>query len=66
MDFPDGIRAYKPGEKVPDFIISTLVVNEHFLNWLSNNAIGGEVKLDIKLSKDGNKHYIQHNTYKSG
>ena len=64
-DFPSGIRVFKPTEAMPSFIKATIVVSPEFMEWYEKNKMEGEVKLDIKESKDGTKYYLGHNTYKS-
>ncbi len=65
MEFPQGIRAFKPNEKAPDFVKANLVINGEFMEWYQNNNNGGEVRLDLKESKNG-KYYLAKNEYTPG
>ncbi len=65
MIFPEGIRVFKPNEKAPDFVKGTLTVNGEFIEWYQNNNKDGEVRLDIKESKNG-KYYLSKNEYTPG
>jgi len=64
-DFVDGLRAYKPSEKAPDFVVANLLANAKELSeWLSENADAeGFVRFTIKESKGG-KYYCQKDDYK--
>jgi len=68
LQFPEGIKAFKPHENAPSYVLSRVVIHvEEFANWLNENAgrfqdANGKVKLDLKLSKK-NTHYLSINTY---
>jgi hypothetical protein len=70
--FPKGIRAFKPRENAPDFVVTELVVNLKELGvfWRENDDLltdykgEDQLKLTVLKSKDGTKHNIQVNTFK--
>ena len=70
--FPKGIRAFKPRENAPQFVVSELVIDPKELvqyckdnqNLLSDYKGTEQLKLTVLLSKDGTKHNIQVNTFK--
>ena len=70
--FPKGIRAFKPRENAPDFVVTELVVNlkELGIFWRENDDLltdykgEDQLKLTVLKSKDGTKHNIQVNTFK--
>ena len=70
--FPKGIRAFKPRENAPQFIVTELVVNakELFEYTMQNQSLltdykgESQLKLTVMVSKDGTKHNIQVNTFK--
>lgn len=67
LQFPEGIKAFKPNEKAPNYIISNVVIDiEKFVMWLSDNANkyqnDGKLRLDLKLSRK-DTHYLCVNTY---
>jgi hypothetical protein len=70
--FPKGIRAFKPRETAPDFVVTELVVNLKELGvfWRENDDLltdykgEDQLKLTVLKSKDGTKHNIQVNTFK--
>jgi hypothetical protein len=70
--FPKGIRAFKPRETAPDFVVTELVVNlkELGIFWRENDDLltdykgEDQLKLTVLKSKDGTKHNIQVNTFK--
>ena len=70
--FPKGIRAFKPRENAPQFVISELVIDPKELvqycnenkNLLTDYKGADQLKLTVLLSKDGTKHNIQVNTFK--
>ena len=63
--FVDGLRAFKPSEKAPDFIKANIVIDVVMLtNWLNENANAeGVVRLVIKESKGG-KFYAEKDSFK--
>ena len=70
--FPKGIRAFKPRETAPDFVVTELVIDPKELAQycnenkalLSDYKGADQLKLTVLKSKDGTKHNIQVNTYK--
>ena len=70
--FPQGIRAFKPRETAPDFVVTELVIDPVELaqyckanqNLLSDYKGNDQIKLTVLKSKDGTKHNVQVNTYK--
>ena len=70
--FPKGIRAFKPRENAPQFVVSELVIDPKELvqyckdnqNLLSDYKGTEQLKLTVLLSKDGTKHNVQVNTFK--
>lgn len=60
--FLDGIRAFRPNEKAPEYVIANLVINvselESFLKKQTNN----EVKVDLKRSQKGS-FYLEVNSW---
>ena len=70
--FPKGIRAFKPRENAPDFVVTELVVTLKELGvfWRENDDLltdykgEDQLKLTVLKSKDGTKHNIQVNTFK--
>jgi hypothetical protein len=70
--FPKGIRAFKPRENAPQFVVSELVIDPKELvqycnenkNLLIDYKGADQLKLTVLLSKDGTKHNIQVNTFK--
>lgn len=62
--YPKGMNAFKPHDKAPDFIITTLSINrETFMEWLSKET-DEYVKLNVLKYQDGSKHNVQVNEYK--
>lgn len=66
--FPEGISAFKPHEKSPDWVIANLSINpKAFGEWLRANKQHidekGYLKIDVLLAKSG-KYYTAVNTYK--
>jgi hypothetical protein len=60
--FVNGLRAFKPHEKAPDFIISDLAGDrDQLIEWLKKQE--PTFKFQIKRSKDG-KYYAELNTWK--
>lgn len=70
--FPKGIRAFKPRETAPDFVVTELVIDPVELaqyckanqNLMSEYKGNDQIKLTVLKSKDGTKHNVQVNTYK--
>ena len=70
--FPKGIRAFKPRENEPDFVVTELVINLKELGvfWRENDDLltdykgEDQLKLTVLKSKDGTKHNVQVNTFK--
>jgi hypothetical protein len=61
--FVDGMRVYAPRDNAPDFVKANLVINIAELQaWLAQRS--GEVRIDIKESRNG-KLYASENDYKS-
>ena len=62
VKFVDGIRAFKPHERAPDFVKGNLVINKAELQeWL--NKQGDEIRVDLKEAKSGS-YYLSVNDYK--
>ncbi len=62
--FPKGFKVFKPSDKAPDFVKVNIVIDHEFLQWFNENQHEGEVRVDIKESKNG-KYYPQRNDFKS-
>ena len=70
--FPKGIRAFKPRETAPEFVVTELVIDpKELVQYCNENKIllsdykgADQLKLTVLKSKDGTKHNIQVNTYK--
>lgn len=70
--FPKGIRAFKPRETAPQFVVTELVIDPKELvqyckenqNLMSDYKGAEQLKLTILTSKDGTRHNIQVNTFK--
>lgn len=70
--FPKGIRAFKPRDTAPEFVVTELVIDPKELvqycnenkSLLSDYKGADQLKLTVLKSKDGTKHNIQVNTYK--
>lgn len=62
--FIKGLNAYKPSANAPSFIISNISISKKELIQALNEEQGDTIKLDLKLSQDGTKHYFQVNEYK--
>lgn len=70
--FPKGIRAFKPRETAPDFVVTELVITPSELSifirenedLLSDYKGVDQLKLTVLKSKDGTKHNVQVNTFK--
>jgi hypothetical protein len=61
-EFIDGLRAFKPREGAPSFVIANLVVKKsELVNWLAQQD--EEIRLDLKEAKNGS-YYLQTNDYK--
>lgn len=59
--FLNGIKAFKPNDKAPDFVIANLVINkQELLEFLKSQP--DSVKADIKKSQKGSL-YIELNTW---
>ena len=59
--FPNGIRAFKPNEKAPDFVKAEIVISkDDFKAWMLTE--GSEIKLTLKESKKGT-YYLAVNKY---
>lgn len=61
--FVDGMRAFKPSPKAPDFIKANLVLDVNELRDFLNRQSGGQVRVDIKESQKGT-FYAEVNTFK--
>jgi len=60
--FVDGLRAYKPNEKSPEFIKANVVIHTaDLIKWLQNQP--EKIKLDMKESQKGSL-YFEVNTWK--
>lgn len=72
--FPQGIRAFKPSDKAPDFILADLVIAPDLFNQFINDNPDNishwngekQIKLQILKGKDGKSFSIQVNNYKPG
>ena len=62
--FIKGLNAYKPSANAPSFIISNVTISKKELIAELNGIEDDNIKLDLKLSQDGMKHYFQVNEYK--
>ena len=59
--FPNGIRAFKPNEKAPDFVKVDLTINKSELTtWLQSQP--DTIRLSAKESQKGT-YYIEVNTF---
>ncbi len=59
--FADGIRAFKPNAKAPDFVKVELTINKsEFTAWLASQP--DEVRLTVKQSQKGT-YYTEVNTF---
>lgn len=68
IKFFDGISAFKPNEKAPDFVKGTIsVAPSKFCKalkaWVEENPDEQYLRLDLKESKDG-KYYLSVNEFK--
>ena len=62
--FPDGIRAFDPHEKAPDYIIANITLKaDELTQWMRASHVMGECRLVMKRSKAG-KLYLQVDTYR--
>jgi len=58
--FPNGIRAFKPNEKAPDFVKAEIVISkDDFKAWMLTE--GNEIKLTLKESKKGTYYFAVNN-----
>lgn len=70
ITFPEGISAFKPNERAPDFVKASISIDvKKFQEWLQTHPElrdeKGYIKLSIKeSSKEGNKWYLAVNTYR--
>lgn len=70
--FPKGIRAFKPRENAPQFVVTELVIDpKELMQYCKENQAlmsdykgTDQLKLTVLNSKDGTRHNIQVNTYK--
>lgn len=70
--FPQGVRAFKPRENAPDFIVTELVIAiDLLIQYMNDNPdvcsywnTEKQIKLTVLKSKDGTKHNVQVNTFK--
>lgn len=52
VKFVEGLRAFKPNEKAPDFIKASIVIDRNkLMTWLNQQK--EEIKVDLKESKKG-------------
>lgn len=60
--FVDGLRAFKPNEKSPDFIKANVVIHTaDLVKWLESQP--DKIKIDMKESQKGS-WYFEVNTWK--
>ena len=60
--FPNGINAFKPNDKAPEFVKADILINKsELIRWLDDKD--NEVKLTVKLSQKGT-YYLEVNEYK--
>ena len=60
--FPNGIKAFKPNDKSPEFVKADILINKsELIRWLDDKD--NEVKLTVKLSQKGT-YYLEVNEYK--
>lgn len=60
--FVDGLRAFKPNEKSPDFIKANVVIHTaDLVKWLETQP--EKIKIDLKESQKGS-WYMEVNTWK--
>ncbi len=64
MNFPEGIRAFKPNEKAPEFVKANLLITGEFMEWFQKESSNGEVRLELLESKKGS-YYLSKNEHKS-
>lgn len=70
--YPNGVRAFKPKPNAPSFIVSELIITpEELVPYMDANPdmcthynTLRQIKLQITVSKDGNSHSVQVNTFK--
>lgn len=68
IKFFDGINAFKPNEKAPDFVKAAISVApskfcKALKTWTEENPDEKYLKLDLKESKEG-KYYLSVNDFK--
>lgn len=62
-EFVNGLMAYQPHEKAPDFVKANLTIfRDDLIEWLKTQP--EKIKVDIKQSKSTGKWYPEVNTYK--
>ena len=60
--FIDGLRAFKPNDKAPEFILANLQFDKiKLIEWLSVQE-KDKINVDVKRSKEG-KYYCAVNTF---
>lgn len=64
-ELPSGLFVYPPSEKSPSFVKgNTRIYTPFFTEWLKTNQNDkGFIKMDLLLSKEGDKYYARLNTY---
>ncbi len=56
MDFPEGIRVFRPRDNAPNFVKADVLVNKsELIKWLAGQP--SEVRLQIKESKKGTWYF---------
>jgi hypothetical protein len=63
MEFPEGIRVFKPHEKAPDFVKANITINIDELVEYIGTMNQKELKLVVKESKKGT-YYIAIDDFK--
>ena len=62
--FANGMKAFKPNERAPDFVIADLVIDQRqFNDFMLANHVMGEVRVTIKQGQKG-PYYAALNTWR--
>ena len=63
VTFPEGIKAYKPRAGAPEFVKANIVIEKAKLSaWLASQ--GDTVRMDLNLSRAGDKLYLRVDNWK--
>ena len=60
--FVNGIRAFKPNDNAPEFVIANLVMNASELKSFLDSQTRDEIKVDLKRSQKGT-YYLEVNNW---